>query len=236
VAFALLAAWLSLGPLVTLRGWPTAVPSAYAWLYEHVPGFDAGRAPARFAMVAACFAALAAGWGLRHLRRARGGAAAAWVALAAFAAEASAVPFPLSRSARVDGFAHLPAWRGGRPSPIVDAIRALPPDAVLAQLPFREMFHEARYMYDSTFHWRRMLNGYSSWTPEAYFDTSFAARDPLRMAPETVQALRAAGATHVVVHETAWFREKGARVSDRLQAAGARPLARAEDAVLLALP
>ena len=77
VALAILAAWLSLGPLVTLRGWPVPIAAAYRPLYELVPGFSAGRSPARFAMVAACFAALAAAWGLRHLR-ADAGPAAGW--------------------------------------------------------------------------------------------------------------------------------------------------------------
>jgi len=64
---------------------------------------------------------------------------------------------------------------------------------------------------------------------------AFAARDPLRRAPETVAALRAAGVTHVVVNEPGWVRDKGPRVTERLVAAGARPVARAGDVALLAL-
>jgi hypothetical protein len=233
--FALVAAWLSLGPLVTRGGWPTAIPSAYRWLYEYVPGFDAGRAPARFAMVAACFAAVAAAWGLRHLRTTTVGRRTAWALCAAFAVETAPVPLPRNRNARPEGFATAPPWRDGRPSPIVNAIRELPEDAVLAQLPFRELYHEARYMYDATFHWRRMVNGYSSWTPRDYTESAFAARDPLRLAGGALEALRAAGATHVVVHEHAWRDVKGTRVTERLVAAGARPLARADGAVLLAV-
>jgi hypothetical protein len=235
VALALVAAWLSLGPLVTRDGWPTALPAPYRVLYEHVPGFDSGRAPARFAMVAACFGALAAAWGLRHLRASARGRRVAGAACVLFLVETAPVPLPLSRQWPMEGVADLPVWRGGEPSPIVAAVRALPDDAVLAQLPFREMFHEARYMFDSTFHWRRMLNGYSSWMPEVYVETAFAARDPLRQPAEALAALRAAGATHIVVHERAWREPKGARVSERLVEAGARPVARAGDMTLLAV-
>ena len=35
-------------------------------------------------------------------------------------------------------------------------------------------------MFDSTAHWRRMVNGYSSWAPAEYSQVAFAARDPLR--------------------------------------------------------
>jgi len=233
--FALLAAWLTLGPLVTLDGWPTGFPSAYRLLYEHVPGFSSGRAAARFAMVAACFAALAAAYGLRSVRRTRMGRRIAWALCALFLAETAPVPLPLSRTWAMPNVADVPHWNGGQPSAIVAAVRELPPDAVLAFLPFREHFHEARAMFDSTFHWRRMVNGYSSWMPQEYEDLAFAARDPLRAPAETLAALRAAGVTHVVVNERAWRGVKGSRVAERLAAAGARPIADAGDATLLAV-
>jgi hypothetical protein len=106
-------------------------------------------------------------------------------------------------------------------------------DAVLAVFPFGEILHEARAMFDSTAHWRRMLNGYSSWMPRQYSAVAYAVRDPLRRAPEVMAALRGAGATHVVVHEAGWARDRGRRVTERLIAAGARPLARAGDVALL---
>ncbi len=235
IALATLAAWLSLGPLVTLRAWPVPIPSAYQWLYEYVPGFSASRSPARFAMVAACFAALAAAWGLRHLRQTPAGRTAGWALCALFFIETAVVPMPLSLQWDIAGVSALPEWRGGAPTPIVEAIRALPDDAVLVVLPFGEIFHEARAMFDSTAHWRRLVNGYSSWTPAEHTQVAAAARDPLRRAPEALAAFRAAGATHVVVHEPGWVRDKGPRVTERLIAAGARPVARAGDVALLAV-
>jgi hypothetical protein len=235
IALAMIAAWLSLGPLVTLRGWPVPIPSGYRWLYEFVPGFSAGRSPARFAMIAACFAALAAAWGLRHLRQTPAGRIAGWALCAAFLVETAVVPLPLSLQWEIAGVSALPEWRGGAPTPIVEAIRALPDDAVLAVLPFGEVFHEARAMFDSTSHWRRLVNGYSSWAPREYTQAAYAARDPLRRAPEVLAALRAAGATHVVVHEAGWVRDKGPRVTERLISAGARPVAQINDVALLAV-
>jgi hypothetical protein len=230
-----LAVWLSLGPLVTFRGWPVSIPAAYGWLYEHVPGFSAGRSPARFGMIAACFAALAAAWGLKHLRATAGGRRAGWALAALFLVETSPVPLPLSVDWPIEGVSALPEWRGGAPTPIVEAIRALPEDAVLAVLPFGEIFHEVRAMFDSTAHWRRLVNGYSSWAPVEHARVAYAARDPLRQAPEALAALRAVGATHVIVHEAGWVRDKGPRVTERLVAAGARPVARAGGVALLAV-
>jgi hypothetical protein len=229
------AAWLSLGPLVTLRGWPVALPSAYAVLYENVPGFSSGRSPARFAMIAACFASLAAAWGLAHLRRTRAGAIAGGILCGLFVVETAAIPLPRNRQWPVEGVSALPEWRDGAPAPIVADIRRLPEDAVLAVLPLGEVFHEARAMYDSTAHWRRMANGYSSWAPLEYARLATEARDPLRRAPEALAAFRAAGVTHLVVHESGWVRDKGPRVTERLVAAGARPMAREGDVVLLSV-
>jgi hypothetical protein len=244
VALTLLAVWLSLGPIVTLDGRPVPIPSGYRWLYDHVPGFDAGRAPARFGMIAACFGALAAAWGLKHLRAMRGGRRWGWLLCAAFLVETAPGPVPLDEQGyfvggpyqfELEDLESLPRWRGGAPSPIVAAIRALPADAVLAILPFGEIFHETRAMFDSTHHWRRLLNGYSSWIPPEYVDHAIAFRDPLRDAPGVLAALRESGATHVVVDEGGWARGKGVQVTARLVAAGARPVARAEDEVLLAV-
>jgi hypothetical protein len=232
---AVVAAWLSLGPLVTCDGWPSRLPSLYRLLYEHVPGFSSGRSAARFAMMATCFGVLAAAYGLRHLRATARGRRLAVLGCALFLVETAPLPLPLSRTWGMPGVDAVPRWNDGQPSPIVASIRDLPADAVLAFLPFREMFHEARAMFDSTFHWRRMVNGYSSWMPPGYEDLAFAARDPLRAPAETLAALRAAGVTHVVVHERAWRGVKGSRVSERLAAAGARPLATAGDMTLLAV-
>jgi len=224
------------GPRESATARPTFLPAPYRWLYEYVPGFESGRAPARFAMIAACFAALAAAWALRHLRERPKGSVAAAALCLAFLVETAPAGLPLSRQWEVEEVAALPPWRGGAASPIVGAIRELPPDAVLAALPFGEIFHETRAMFDSTYHWRRLVNGYSSWTPLEHTRLAVAVRDPLRQAPEVVAALRAAGATYVVVHEAAWSRDKGARVTERLIEAGAQPVARANDVVLLALP
>jgi hypothetical protein len=236
IALMLAAAWLSLGPVVTVWGWPVSFPSAYRVLYEYAPGFSSGRSPARFGMIAACFGALAAAWGLRQLRTSAVGRRAAWALAIVFLVESSPVPLPLSLEWPVEGVSALPRWQDGKPTPIVEAIRALPDEAVLAVLPFGEIFHETRAMFDSTAHWRRMLNGYSSWVPIEYAKVAFAARDPLRRAPEALEAFRAAGATHIVVHESGWVRDKGPRVTERLVAAGARPVARAGDVALLAIP
>jgi hypothetical protein len=77
-------------------------------------------------------------------------------------------------------------------------------DAIVAEFPFfapDRVFHNADYLLDAAVHWRPMLNGYSGLIPDSY---ARAARD-LAHFPDAaaIGALRAAGVTHVFVHDRA---------------------------------
>ncbi len=69
IVLTLLAIWLSLGPRPHSLGRPLAGLGLYGVLYEHVPGFDGLRVPARYAMIAALFISIAAGYGAAVLER-----------------------------------------------------------------------------------------------------------------------------------------------------------------------
>ena len=77
-------------------------------------------------------------------------------------------------------------------------------DAIVAEFPFfapDRVFHNAPYMLESTSHWRPMINGYSGLVPDSYVRM---ARDVARFPDEgAMAALRAAGVTHVFVHDRA---------------------------------
>jgi hypothetical protein len=91
-------------------------------------------------------------------------------------------------------------------------------------------------MYYSTFHWRKLVNGYSGFTP-VHYGPLVAALGAL--APDGEQAwtaLHRAGATAVIVHEGAYVDGAGARLASALRERGARELFRDGSDVLLALP
>ena len=170
---------LSFGP--TLPG--------YATLYELVPLLHSIRAPARFGYLFIVAIALVAGFGLVELRRwirppLRAPVSVAVLILAAI--DPLAAPLGLVR------FGGIPA--------IYQEVSGQP-DAVVAELPLpapREFFHNAKYMLNSTAHWRPMLNGYSGFLPLSYRKHV----DLLGGFPreESITALRAIGVTHVFVH------------------------------------
>ena len=71
IAFAfaatILAMWLSLGPLPNAGEARVSGFGLYGLLYDHVPGFNGVRVPARYAMIAGLFLAILAGCGMQRL-------------------------------------------------------------------------------------------------------------------------------------------------------------------------
>lgn len=201
-----LAIWLSLGPLPQSRGETLQGLGLYALLYDHVPGFDGLRVPARYAMVAAVFLSIVAGAGAAAVLRASSRLPVAATALVGLVlVDLWFAPLPTNQT-----------WAGGdvtppaRVQPADDApavyhvLASLPDDIVVAEFPFGDPAWELRYVYYSTVHWKPLVNGYSGAFPREY-QTTLARLQRLGTDPEAAwQALKAAGTTHVVVHAAAF--------------------------------
>lgn len=225
---AVLALLLSLGPTAMAWGQVTVKDAPYRSLYDYVPGFDGLRVPARYGVVVMVFLAALAGEGARTLLRwwpTRGSAVAIAVG-ALVVVEALAAPIaingaspdsgPASRSARLGRGVDVPA--------VYQFAKTLPPDAVLAEFPFGRIELEIRYMYYSTGHWRRLVNGYSGTFPPSYDERVPLLRAPERDPDRSWASLLASGATHAIVHTDAfetpavattveqWLTAHGARI------------------------
>jgi hypothetical protein len=92
------------------------------------------------------------------------------------------------------------------------------PTSVLAEMPpaadgKRLYDPETTYMYFSTFHWQRLLNGYSGAFPPSYF----ALRKATAAFPDdnSIRALREQGADYVVLHEDLYGRARYRKVVDQ---------------------
>ena len=72
---------------------------------------------------------------------------------------------------------------------------------MLVEVPYYPplaIFHNAEYVLNSTAHWRPLMNGYSGYTPATYRQYAPAFSD--FPDPRAVNAMRAAGGTHLMVH------------------------------------
>lgn len=205
-----LAIYLSLGPEPRAGGKELNGPPLYWWLYEFVPGMDGLRVPARFAAVGGLFLVVTAGFGLRDVARWLPHRAASVLAAIScvWLVESATLPFPVAMHGAADTPVlrdpptHLPV--GWSVPPEAQALSNLPANAVLVHLPMGDISWELHYMYDSIYHWRPMVNGYSGYAPRTYLDLVDPLRDPTRSPERAWQRLMASTATHAVVHRSAF--------------------------------
>jgi hypothetical protein len=111
-----------------------------------------------------------------------------------------------------------------------------PENSVLVELPFGQADYDLRAVYYSTIHWRPIVNGYSGFFPPHYGLLVTALSEIPRHPDVSLEALRASGATHAIVHEAAYQGAEGAATSAVLLNGGAVEIFRQGSDVLLRLP
>ena len=237
VAGLLAAAWLSLGPLPQAQGRLVEVAAPYRVLYDHVPGFDGLRVPARLAMIEALMLAMLGGYGAHALARSRTGRGVLATAGVFFFLEATQFPFTINGMAPVRGLATPEArlYRPARAPAVYREMARQPSGSVLVELPFGQPDYDLRAMYYSTVHWRSLVNGYSGVFPPHYGLLTSALSEMARHPELSLDALRMSGATHAIIHEAAYLDSEGIDTSALLRGAGAVEIFRDNSDVLLRL-
>jgi len=180
----------SLGPYVRLGG-VRMCRGPYWLLYSFAPGYDGLRAPSRFAMLAMLSLAVLCGVGLDNiLRRLRTRVAlrtAGLLACAFLILESTEVPLAFAEPAYGENIPPVYRW-----------VRSLPDDTVIVELPLDLQFFDNLYGFYSTYHWKRLVNGRSGFSPPediAKFLTFI--RFP---APAAVRMARTLGVSYAIVH------------------------------------
>ena len=179
VGLTALTAALSLGSNGTL----------YRWLNDHVWVLRGFRAPARFSILACCTLAVLAGFGyqalqrfvsVRPLRR-----ALLTSVIVVIAVECGSAPMTLADV----------------PSTGADVYRFLRTSdrSVIVEFPMVDYDLTPQFMYQSIFHWHRLVNGYSGYEPPDYGVT----RERMRTFPddEAIARLNELGVRYVLVHQ-----------------------------------
>jgi hypothetical protein len=181
----------------------TATP-LYGWLFSVFPPMQGLRAAARFGNLFLIGVAVLAGLGLafwrgdlqrRHLLKRS--IAIALVALVNL--EALRAPFEYREFTGIPGIYRM--------------LADVPGQVVLAEQPFYPrwaIFENAAYVLASTAHWRPLMNGYSGYTPDSY--QRYAENFWYFPEERSIQAMKDAGVTHVMVHPAAFQRDADALV------------------------
>jgi hypothetical protein len=217
-----LAVVLSFGPDVHSHGRQVAEWNLYAALHAHVPGFDGLRVPSRFAMIATFGLAALGAFAVRTR-------AVALIAGALIVIESLAVPIPINQNDTNYQQPHL-APLPDRVSledkrELYDFVARMPEASVIVELPLGEPAFDVRYMFASTRHWKRLVNGYSGGEPAAYGQLDQELQDALTRPDRAWQSLSATGATHAIVHEASYTDGRGSAMTAWLRSRGAREIA-----------
>lgn len=194
---------LSLGPTLQLRaGQPTGFHLPYGWFFAHVPGFNALRAPVRWAVLLTLGLSLLAAWGVARLQRgsARAAVVAPVLVLVLVLVEFVAIPLRLvpAPAARpvADWLAQQP------PSRIVELPLAseLPTEPVPPDDPRRawEVSRLLEHQLASTRHWHTTPDGYSGYIPASHGD--FASEMRGFPSARSLALLQGLGIEYVVLH------------------------------------
>ncbi|HEV3139030.1 MAG TPA: glycosyltransferase family 39 protein [Vicinamibacterales bacterium] len=212
VALTIIALWPPLRPIRVAYGLALLVAffaslgangPIYMLLYDHVGAFRSLRVPPRFGMLVGLSLAVLAGYGAARIidrwpRRRR-------LATALIVAVAVIEPWPKLELESV--------WHA--PPPIYDRV---PESAVVAEFPLPSdwLAFDTRYQYFSTFHWHRMVNGYSGYMPNSYGELLARARGfPSEAA---IDYLRSRGVDHIAVHGAFYEPDRYRRIIAALDA------------------
>jgi hypothetical protein len=170
----------------------------YGWLFAVFPPMRGLRAAARFGNLYLFAVAVLGGMGLATLlRSSRLKAHGTWLGIALVVLinlESLRAPMEYQPFRGIPGVYKLLATE---PGPVV-----------LAEQPFflrQGIFLNGPYVLASTAHWRPLMNGYSGYTPATY--DRYAEAFWSFPTEGSIQAMKDAGVTHVMVHPAAFHRD-----------------------------
>lgn len=218
---------LAFGPVIRAHG-NVIGPGPYVWLLDYVPGFNGMRVPARFMMVATLFLTALGGIAMAALaaRWRRVAYVIAVLAIGGILTESAVTPFITNKRLWVEHFDLAPRHLATEATmgAVYEKVRDLPTGTVLAEFPYGSPPFDIQATFYAGLHGKPLVNGFSGFFPKRYLDRiPSLGWDPDRAT--AWQTLVDSGATHVVVHEAAYFDDKGAGISNWLRNSGAREIA-----------
>jgi hypothetical protein len=208
----ILAAWLfSFGPVIRCLG-REIMAGPYSLLYKWIPGFQGLRVPSRFVVLMMLGLSVLAGQGtalfLERWKSRRTKILVLAVLGVLVLIDYASIPIPL-----------VPVVSGSRIPAVYSAVKNLPKDAVLIELPMpehdRDEFHEAGAVYYSMFHKKKIVNGYSGYAPPGYR----VVREAMEFFPsyQTLGLLRNLGVDYILLHTGGYRARKGRMMYNQLR-------------------
>lgn len=202
----------SLGPFIHFHN-KEIIQGPYILLYKFFPGFDGLRTPARFVIIVAFAVSVFAAFGiaeiLKHFEgRWKKTIVAAGAALLIMT-ESVSIPIPTPSVAVGSDIPEVYKWLAGEKGDF--AIMEMPlPENV------DEFWREIEYVYYSSYHWKRLVNGYSGYYPPAY---AFFVQEGMKGFPtdKSVGLLKELKIRYLIIHSEKYTQKEWESIKKGLQ-------------------
>jgi hypothetical protein len=212
--FTFFLAWLlAMGPSIRLLG-KKIITGPYLLLYKWIPGFQSLRAPSRLSVMMMIALAMMTGWAVAALmekpRKLWHKKAIPLLAGILILIDYASIPLPLGTSPRLKKIPEIYGY-----------VKALPAGSSLIELPMppnpvADRGREALLMYYSTFHRKKIVNGYSGFMPPGY--TVIYESMEAFPSVETFRLLRDLEVEYVLIHTQGFRADKGKQMVANLRA------------------
>lgn len=204
---------LSLGPALRVHEHTLVSPLPYRLLFDHVPGFQAIRQPARAHALTMAGISLLAGVGLRGIvsrfrnSRIRGWSSALIIALVVV--ENLEIPLAYQQMPTAAAIPPVYRWLAQQDG---EPVLELP---ILMDVGATE----SPRLYFSTFHWKRLINGYGGFFPPVYAYFLFFDRE---FPDQPFRWIVGLGTRYVILHRWQYDAQELKRIDQRLADFGNR--------------
>ena len=177
----------------------------YRYLFRFVPGFDGLRVPARFAVFVMLALSLLAAFGVAAILQ-RFSIRGRWLLTAAIVLalglEFARFPLPYREVPVGNDVPAVYRWLASQPG-----------ELAIAHYPYRQR-RERLWMYFSTYHWKRLVNGYSGYEPPAH--RTFRRESCVFPTSDSIGTLEEQGVRYVIFHPGLYRRQEWAEIRARL--------------------
>ena len=194
VILALCAFVLTLGSKLHFFGNIIDLHLPYYYLYNYFPGFDSMRVPSRINILVMLSLSVLAGYGLHKLLSNKSSTLKILVTLffSIVIIFESYVPFGVDITPVGDDIPDVYKWLSNESGDF--AIVELP----TGNISENSFDYDTKYMYYSTYHWKKLVNGYSGFFPPKYFEIL----EELQTFPskESIHILKSLEIKYIIIH------------------------------------
>jgi hypothetical protein len=186
---ALIAFILALGYPLHFFGHILNINMPYKYLFDYFPGFKSMRVPSRFGFIVMLSLSVLAAYGLNRIIKSK-------PKIKKMLISCIFVSLIICESIYIPVFGETMSV--GREIPAVYQWLANETgDFAIVELP-SDIWSDTKYMYYSTYHWKKLVNGYSGFFPDSYSETMMAIMS--FPSNESVDILKMIGVKYVVIH------------------------------------